>query len=225
MKISNTLILATTLLAACGTASAATALIDFGRTDNTTGSNYNNAQFSAVALNDTTGAATGWSINVTEDGSGNGGQAGAGADVASFPAAVSGFETTALQDSLFANQGGGTNPRMTVVITGLNPTATYDLLFYGSRANGQSLDSIWTLTTGSGGAPVAHASGLNDSVVVDWSGTTNVAGTIEFTITAGADNGGAHALNFGSITEVIPEPSSALLIGLAGIGLVARRRR
>ena len=65
-------------------AAATTTLIDFGRADNSTGSNYNNALFAAVALNDTTGAATGWTINVTEDGTGQGGGAGGGALALNF---------------------------------------------------------------------------------------------------------------------------------------------
>ncbi len=209
-----------------GTASAATALIDFG-TNNTPAYNSVVANAVAVPLTDTMSLPTTWMVSVTNIGSGGMGNAGAGANVSSFPAAVAGFETTALQDSIFANQGTGTNPAMRLTIEGLSPAFTYDLLLYGSRANAQGVDQRWSITQGSGPADVDHFSELNDTVVVDWPGVSpNAMGVIEITINSpGPDNLGALALNFGSITEVVPEPSAALLAGMAGLALVARRRR
>jgi hypothetical protein len=124
-----------------------TVLIDFGRNDNVAPSPYNEVTYpaaggsattGAVPLFDTGGGATGWSITVTDTGSGNGGNAGAGADVSTFPAPLSGYSVLALADSMYGNDGGGTTPGMAVTIGGLNASAAYDLLFYGSRANGQS---------------------------------------------------------------------------------------
>jgi hypothetical protein len=204
-------------------------LLDFGRPDNTSSSSYNNitipvsgptATTGIIPLLDTGAVATGWSISVTDNGNGNSGNAGAGADITTVPAAITGLEQTAYQDSIFAN---GSNPGMLVSFTGLNDSLTYDFLFYGSRNNGQNApDQTWHLTQGSGGTDVVHASLLNTTTVVDWPGlSTNGSGEITFTI-SGA-NGGALALNAGSISS-IPEPSSLGLI-LAGTLLLARRFR
>ncbi len=195
---------------------ATTALIDFGRADNVApapynaathmGGNQSGATTGLVPLNDTAGTPTGWAVVVTEDGSGNGGNAGVTADVTAFPTpALDGYDVKALQDSLFANNGGGTAPGMTVGLTGLDATATYDLLLYGSRANGQSVpNQIWHLAEGTGGTDVVHPSGLNATVAVDWKGIRpNAGGRIVFTIKSATPTTGgvALALNFASITE------------------------
>lgn len=221
------------LTAMVGTASAATALIDFGRADATAPSPYNSAVMLSgatgdVALLDTDSATTGWTVSVTEDGSGSGGSAGAGADVNSFPAGLSAFNAAALGDSIFANQGAGTNPSMVLFFTGLSTSATYDLLLYGSRGNGQGANQRWSLTEGTSGTDVDHFSELNSIVFVDWTGISpNGSGEIAVTINSpGPDNVGALALNFGSITEnAIPEPSGMSLLGLGLGALFLRRKR
>ena len=238
MKNTNTLKLCSGLLftAAVGSASATTVLIDFGRTDAVAASPYNAAAIIATGPNGTTGAlpltdtggfATGWTVTVTDVGSGNAGNAGAGADVPSFPVGLAGYDATALRDSIYSNQGAGTSPAMTLLFAGLSPSATYDLILYGSRTNAQGADQRWSLTAGSGGAAVDHFSELNDTTYVDWTGISpDAGGLIEVTINSpGPDTIGALALNFGSITEsVIPEPSSVGLLAI-GLGLFARRRR
>ena len=221
-----------------GSASAVTALIDFGRTDASAASPYNavptvfgaNATTGTIGLSDTSSNATGWSVVVTDTGSGNGGNAGGGADVNSFPGGLLGFDTDALSNSIYGNQGAGTTPSMVLSFSGLDAGATYDLLLYGSRANAQGVDQRWSLTQGTGGADVSHFSELNDSVYVDWAGVSpNGSGVIEVTIDSpvgqGADNIGALALNFGSISESVPEPSGVTLLGLSLGVLFLRRKR
>ncbi|MDA7931856.1 hypothetical protein N9B42_02695 [Akkermansiaceae bacterium] len=189
-------------------ASATTALIDFGRADAAALAPYNSAVVingitGDVALLDTDSTDTGWTVSVTENGSGNGGSAGAGADVTEFPADLAGFEASALGDSVFANQAAGNDPSMALLFTGLAPSGSYHLLLYGSRANGQGLDQRWSLTQGTGGADVDQNSELNSSIYVDWAGVRpNENGEIEVTINSpGPDRTGALALNFASLTE------------------------
>lgn len=229
---------AATSLIASEQTKATTVLIDFGRDNTVTAgseaggvyntvaipTNVNNATTGDVPLSDTGTNPTGWTINVTENGSGNGGRAGSGADMTTFPAAVSGFDTNALKDSLFANNAGSGPVSMVVTISGLDDTKTYDLLLYGGRINNQNLFQTWSLTEGTGGANVSHDSLGNTTVAVDWDSiSTNGSGVIAFSISGNSGSGAAAAINFGQIIEV-PEPSSLALIGIGGL-LIARRRR
>lgn len=104
-----------------GPASAATTLIDFGTAD--APSPYNQilittggatASSSIIAHNDTTSAATGWSAQVLETETGNGGNAGGGANLSTFPA---GFNAAALRDSIFANQAAEAAPSMVLTLS------------------------------------------------------------------------------------------------------------
>ena len=220
-------------LAMTGAVSATTALIDFGRADSAAPAPYNSAVMLAgvvgdVPLLDEDSVDTGWTVSVVEDGNGNGGSAGAGADVTSFPPDLAGFDVAALGDSIFANQGTPQVASMVLLFSGLQSAETYDLLLYGSRGNGQPLDQRWSLTQGTGGADVDHVSGLNTTVYVDWAGVTpNASGEIEITINSpGPDTAGALALNFASITgSAVPEPSGLSLLGLGLGALFLRRKR
>ena len=222
-----------TLLAGSLTAmpvSAITALIDFGVGDAPSPYNLVGSGSGTVPLTDTSMAVTGWSVSVVNNGSGGFGNAGAGANVSSFPALVSSFDVAALRDSIYSNQGaGGTNPAMLLTFSDLVPGSTYDLLLYGSRANGQNADQQWTLVAGTGGAMVAHPSELNSTVAVDWQGVVaDDSGVISVQLDANAsDNLGALALNFGSISGAasVPEPSSGLLLGVVGLLFAGRRNR
>ena len=221
-----------------GTSAQAAVLIDFGRPDNeTTGATdtNNNPHFNPLAyidpldplnrtdkgtwdsgvlgLVDTSNAATGWSIQIEMD---FGGEATVAADVVATHVDIAGFEQTAWEDSMFVQ----TNA--TFSITGLNDALTYDLLFYGSRSV-KNPSQTWSITKGSGGGDVTHGPLNNITTVVDWDGiSTDGNGEIEFTITS---TGKQSAINFGQITEAVPEPSSLALIGLGGLCVLRRRRR
>ncbi len=199
-------------MALAGSSSATTALIDFGLGTAAADSPYNSAAIIAtgadgttgeVPLSDTDSMETNWTVTVTDAGTGNSGNAGGGANVTAFPAELAAFDPAALGNSIFANQGGGTDPAMILLFSGLAPSGSYDLILYGSRANAQGVDQRWSLTQGSGGDDVDHNSELNSTVFVDWVGITpNENGEIEVTINSpGPDMVGALALNFASITE------------------------
>jgi hypothetical protein len=222
-------------------AGAVTTLLDFGRTANST-AGYNNVSTASnnlttpIVVNDlidTTAVSTPWDISVSSSSSPSAGSqfgaAGAAANAIAFPVSLSSFATTALEDSLFANARLNATVSITVTLTQLSLTETYDLLFYGSRANGSNINQTWTLITGTGSAaPVTHDSLANSTTVVNWTGIApNSSGIISFTIsgTSLGANTNAVALNFGSITSTaIPEPSSILAFIFAGSLLGLRRR-
>lgn len=197
---------------------AKTALMDFGSasglvtssgglTYNAPGFNDTTDTTGNVGLkNGTTSAATGWTINVsrTSGGTSDAGNADSGANhVTALPAGLTGFNTAALQDSLFFNSGDQATGELTVTLSGLNNSKIYDLFFYGSRSNSGGTQT-WHLTTGSGTAPdVTHGSANNSTTVLDWNGIVPDAGTIAFTVSV---TGGVGALNFGQIVERVPDP-------------------
>jgi len=231
------LILAGLLLCfiATGSVKAATVLIDFGNASGTpggytevvTGPNGDGATSGDVAL-----GTTGWTINVTETGAKNGGNAGAGANygtvIGDYPGELSSFEVAALQDGIFANADGiEGNSQLTVAISGLVDGYDYDLLFYGARGNnGDEQGADWNITTGIGGSTINTGVFNNSTDVVDWDGIKSVGGEIVFTITSvGTSFESEISLNFGQIIETVPEPSSSALLGLGGLALALRRRR
>ena len=234
----KTCILSIISLVVCVTSSlAATALIDFGRSTNTTiGSpTYNDiGALTGGTLLDTTGSATGWSIVMATAGNGtSAGQAGSGADVTSVPVEVSTFAATATRDNFFFNASGSpTNTAQgTITLSGLDVNSTYDLLFYGSRNNAQNNFQTWAVVTGTGGnsaTTFSHNSLNNATTVANWTGIQpDSSGIIKFTITGTTNFAGALAINFGQITSTpVPEPSGAFtLLASIGVCLMSSRRR
>ncbi len=245
------LFLAAPVLLGSGSSQAATALLDFGPTPTTppagvlsvvsymsSGTTYNQvggtqinvgSSLTSTAFSDTAGAALVWTLTLgnTSTGISNTGNVGAAAYETTFPAALSGtYATSALQDSLFVNAQANQVAEFTVTINNLTVDQSYDLLMYGSRRNAQNRFQTWTLIAGSGTAlPVSHDSLANTGTLVDWDAIQpDSSGRIAFTISSNAAAAGANALNFIEIKEV-PEVSSAVLGGLAGLMLLARRRR
>ena len=226
------------LIATIGQTYAATVLIDFGNASGTpggytevvTGGNGDGATSGDVTL-----GATGWTINVSETGALNGGNAGSGANYGSvigdYPGELSSFEVTALQDGIFANANGiNDNSQLTVAISGLVDGYDYDLLFYGARGNSVTSDeqgADWDITKGIGGGATINTDITDNSTdVVDWDGIRSVGGQIVFTITSeGTSFNSDISLNFGEIIETVPEPSSLALLGLGGFALMLRRKR
>lgn len=222
--------------------SAATVLVDFNNTvpDSTTG-NYNNFSISGTAvtaigqvgttldLNEiTTGTDTGWNMTLTKlNAAGNVAATGSGANYTGpYAPAVSGYATTALQDSIYVNNLG----QLEVRFTGLDISQTYNLLGYVARGNNAGTGTFdLTVGTVSGSTQVQiHAfndKATNNSTINWQSITPNASGEIAFVIasTSSAANANTTGINFISLTQV-PEPSVALLGGLGVLGLLRRRR-
>ncbi len=142
---------------------------------------------SSAVLNDTSNAATPWSISF-QDAVPNTTTivqaSGTGATYAgAYPAALSGIATTALEDSVSAAWGG----TLEVIFTGLDPTKRYDLVAYGAANNTGAQAGTYTPTVGSGAnfTTATFADYRNSSTVVNWTGVQpDATGTIAFTIAA-----------------------------------------
>jgi arylsulfatase A-like enzyme len=188
------------------------ALIDFGDPSLSPATGYTLVEMqgsngSGVSSGDVALGTTGWTINVSETGSLNGGDAGAGANyTGAYPAALTGFETDALENGMFANASSTGTAQLTVTLSGLDDSLSYDLLFYAARGNNGSSDAIWEMTTGIGGASLSTPIYNNATGVADWDGIQPVGGEIVFSITSvGIGTDEVIALNFGEIQLVASE--------------------
>ncbi len=145
---------------------------------------------------------------------------------------------TATQDYYFIEGGNGVNA--TITLTGLNPLHTYDFGLFGTRGDTNDVRTTSYIVTDINGpsAPKnVQTSGPgiginggfvnnngNDSTVVTFAGLVP-NGSGELVLTVSVVNGGFAYLGAMEITEVIPEPGSALLAGLGGLMLLSRRSR
>lgn len=209
-------------------ASAGTALVDFNNSVPAISvANYNNLSISntavtaigpvgsPLALNEiTTGTPTGWSMTLTKlNAIGDVASTGTGANYAGpYPAAVSGYATTAVSDSIFVNNLG----ELEVKFTGLNPAKAYDLLGYAARGNNAGVGTfdltVGTLGSGGDSDPLTiHAFNdkATDTSVIDWQDIVpNASGEIAFKIASLSNAAGANTtgINFISLDEVSPPP-------------------
>lgn len=148
---------------------------------------------------------------------------------------------TATEDYFFTETGGNPalNNHSDLQILGLNPNATYDFRFFGTRATNSTRRTRYTLTGGNGVLSVdlqtsgssIGANGVyngNDDEIVSISGVTP-DGNNEINLGLDVIEGGFAYLGILEITETInvPEPTAALLTVVGGFSLVtgARRRR
>lgn len=114
----------------------------------------------------------------------------------------------------------------TTISLGSVPYLTYDLYIYSSEwssevvaftigGNTQTLTNTFTPQFNPGGDPDLV---LNNTYVK----FTGLSGDVDVNMTVTA--GGLHLGGF-QIVDAVPEPSSAMLFGMAGMGLLVRRRR
>lgn len=144
-----------------------------------------------------------------------------------------GFETFA-KDGYFVDNRNSNSPHgvgnefgFILTYSGLDPNATYDLsVWVNANVNNFFDSTTWAVTTGTGDSDV-ESYGDSSSDVLDW---TNVAsdasGNIVLTNEAIANGNFASTfIAFASISESVPEPSSATFLTLAMLRLLLARRR
>lgn len=198
------------------------ALLNSGGAGPVTGTQLNNGQLDDAGVF-TTGNAAGWLGYVARVGR----VGGASSQLYTRPAQVG--ETSAeAQDALFNNAGGGAfdNPTATVVQGGgagatLTNATPYTLTLRATYDAGNSLVTLnYNLSGGSG-------------TIDSLTGTTTVATTLTTGFDAfsigyrGTDSQGPFSLDLSSLvieTNVVPEPSSLVLLLLAVCGSALRRR-
>jgi len=130
---------------------------------------------------------------------------------------------TIFQDSIISNNQGAAplDPGgfLTITVSGLDDSLTYDL-FGGYDGINANFDSTWAAD----GQSFLSTPGATTGYQTLAGLTTDGSGNLAITVTRNSLH-----VNAGSFTltaaEAIPEPSTALLSGLAGLALLTRRRR
>lgn len=120
-----------------------------------------------------------------------------------------------LDDFIYQSANGST-----VTLNGLTPSTSYRAVFYVPTEFGGASQTI-TANDASPGSLTTDRGG-GKGIAYDY--TTGPAST-SITFTFSADNGNDGFHQYGFTNEVVPEPASAGLCGVAALGLLGRRRR
>jgi hypothetical protein len=184
-------------------------LLPYGGGAGTSASGTVNINGSAsLALTNTVNALSGWTLSLSKNNSsGAVGPSGSVANYAGpYPAAVSAFAATAIKDGIYLNNGA----IVTVTISGLDTTKTYDLLAYGARGNNGGHSLPYTLSAGTSASPsaVSFDPYNNSTVAPAWTSIAPAAGgTIAFSVSAaGGTSGYVQGLSFLRLTEAAGNP-------------------
>ncbi len=192
-------------LAVTPTASDETVLVDFGSPTIQTGGApryWNNVHtdnmLSVHALDTVAGVSSGITLTIDSslrfNGTNTNGTTsptpGSDMDLLQYP-------VTALQDSLFGNDvefGGGTFPVARIVLSGLDPTASYDLIFCASRMSASDIRTTDYLVLGDAPAMDTLDAANNQSQIA---GVFGMGGNAQDTITITIDKGATNTNSYG----------------------------
>ncbi|GAB4545455.1 MAG: hypothetical protein Tsb0013_03360 [Phycisphaerales bacterium] len=219
------------LVASVGTAHAGIVLVDFGLSGSTTaspdvnGNHWNNFTPGAfLNLVNTDSTPAGFNLGASTNVSVNN------------PGALTAPSAWLLGDLAISSATGDyaftSGAALTFVLSSLDPSKTYDLRMFGTRATDGTRITQYTATGGDGPASVQlQTSGVgigddgvyngNDDEIVSLSGIAPTPGG-EITLDVSVITGGFAYLGVLEITEV-PTPASAL--ALLGLGAASLRRR
>lgn len=224
---------ATATLAAGQAVSAQTLLFDFGRTDLQAGPNWNNvvpATTTLFALFDDGGNIVGTSgLEITDTFFQTGEPSQAGSEAPAGDAAA--YPVDATDDYFFGHTipfaGADANPQGQVRLFNLDPTKQYDFTFFASRQTVNDTRSADYDVAGlNSGSISLNASNNNTEVAKVLGISPDGNNDIFVTVTPGADNDNGTGFYYIGLmqVDVVPEPASLGLFGLAGLALLRRRR-
>lgn len=190
----------------------------FVGTETPSGNTGGTAPFGPVELLDTTGALSGifYQMTFVNDGTFGFNQA-----FDNLSAVAGSGAENLLRDYAFVG-GADAGEALSFVISGLDTNTTYSLYLYG---NGDALGqgAVWDLNG------VQQTSAFDGTLSIDEGGEY-----VRFTFDSGANTSqsfsathltGGIAVNGFQLTTAVPEPSSAILLGLVSVGGMLRRRR
>ena len=144
------------------------------------------------------------------------------------PTTTGGITPTLFEDALNTVDFGNPGATISVQLTGLDIGTSYDVQFF---FNDERFEGAFTPT---GGQPRAVNIDDGAGTTFELDNTQFVTGTFvatdttqDFAITGGTNDIGDFGphINLVTFAETVPEPSSALLLGLGGLALGLRRRR
>lgn len=229
MKPTRTLLFTAAVgLATTLSVQANTLFWDFGETAQQTPGNYNNIFVGSgtnylTTLNaiDSAGASTG--IGLTASGF-NPGSNQNGTTAPGAPANL--FDPQATRDNMFGHTGlfgGITAPLGVLSLTGLNPSATYDFTFFGSRT-GVSDNRETKFDVLGNGFALLNTANNTANVAVVLGASSDALGNLTINVGPGPNNNNASGFWYLGAMQIVavPEPSALALLGLGGVLIVRR---